>query len=122
MKMALIVGLGGFAGSIGRYLCGILCARLFSFGWPVGTLIVNISGCLLIGLIYGASLRFAWLNQEWRFFLITGICGGYTTFSAFAMENMAMLQQGSYTSFAVYSLATFCLGLLAVWAGMSLLK
>lgn len=119
MKQMLILGFGGFAGTTLRYGVQQVCSKYLHVVFPLGTFIVNITGCFIIGLLYGASAKHEWLNAEWRLFLITGLCGGYTTFSAFAYENIAMLQQSNYTGFALYSISSFVFCLLAVFAGLS---
>ena len=119
----ILVGIGGMIGSIVRYLSAILYTKHFPASFiPWGTFAVNILGCLLIGIVYGLSERFHFLTPHWRLFLTTGICGGFTTFSAFAYENISMLQQANYTGFAVYSLGSLVLCLLSVFAGLSLVK
>ncbi|HCZ36080.1 MAG TPA: fluoride efflux transporter CrcB [Cytophagales bacterium] len=121
MKAFLLVGFGGLAGSMCRYATSLLFTRAQSdFAW--GTWIANVLGCLLIGLIYGLSEKFQWLTPEWRLFLTTGFCGGYTTFSAFAFENLKLLESGNYWTFSIYSVTSFAIGLLAVAAGVFLTK
>lgn len=121
MKAFLLVGLGGLAGSMCRYATSLLFARTQSdFVW--GTWIANVLGCLLIGIFYGLSEKFQWLTPEWRLFLTTGFCGGYTTFSAFAYENLKLLEAGNYWTFSLYSISSFAIGLLAVAAGVFLAK
>lgn len=119
----ILVGSGGLIGSVLRYLIAIFYSKHFSASFiPYGTFAVNILGCLLIGIVYGLSERFHFLTPHWRLFLATGICGGFTTFSAFAYENISMLQQSNYTGFAVYSIGSFVLCLLSVFAGLSIIK
>jgi len=118
----LIVVLGGSLGSGLRYITASHMTRLFPASFPYGTFIVNISGCMLIGLIYGFSERFDWPSNQFRLFLATGFCGGYTTFSSFTYENIKLLQSGDYLTFSLYSLASFALGLLAGFIGISLTK
>ncbi|MBN8653559.1 MAG: fluoride efflux transporter CrcB [Cytophagales bacterium] len=121
MKAFLLVGLGGLAGSMCRYATSLLFARTQSdFAW--GTWIANVLGCLLIGIFYGLSEKFQWLTPEWRLFLTTGFCGGYTTFSAFAYENLKLLEAGNYWTFSLFSISSFAIGLLAVAAGVFLTK
>ena len=122
MKNILMIGIGGMVGSMARYLTATYFSRLFPSTFPYGTFAVNIIGCLVIGLIFGLSERYSWFTSDWRIFLATGFCGGYTTFSAFAVENVELLQQSNYLTFASYSIASFTLGLLAVIIGMSLGK
>ncbi len=121
-RILFLVGLGGFIGSIARFLTANWLTKHFPTAFPYGTFAVNIFGCLIIGIIYGLSNRFEWFTPEWRFFLATGVCGGYTTFSAFAFENFSLIQQGNYLTFAIYSISSFALGLLAVFIGLTLTK
>ena len=83
MKSLLLVAAGGALGSLGRYLATIYISRHTNLTFPVGTFVVNITGCLLIGMLFGLGSKYAWMTLEWRLFLITGICGGYTTFSTY---------------------------------------
>jgi len=121
-RIFLLIGAGGFIGSIARYLTASWLTKLFPSAFPYGTFAVNIIGCLAIGIIYGLSERYSWFTPEWRFFLATGLCGGYTTFSAFALENVNLLQSSNYLTFAIYSIGSFALGLLAVFGGILLTK
>ena len=121
-RILFIVGLGGAIGSILRYLASVYLSKLVAHAFPLGTFVVNISGCLVIGVVFGLSERFEWFSPEWRLFLATGICGGFTTFSTFAYENIQLLQNGDYKTFFIYSLLSFVFGLLAVLVGMSLTK
>ena len=121
-KTLILIGVGGLLGSVFRYLVFFYCSKNISSAFPYGTFIVNITGCLLIGLIYGLSERFNWLTPEWRIFLTTGFCGGFTTFSSFAFENTRLLQSGQYLTFGLYSVSSFILGLLAVFAGLTITK
>jgi CrcB protein len=119
----ILVGIGGMIGSIARYLIAVLYTKHFPASFiPLGTFVVNIFGCLLIGIIYGLSERLHILTPNWRLFLATGICGGFTTFSAFSYENISMIQQSNYTGFAIYSIGSFVVCLLSVFAGLSLIK
>ena len=118
----LLIGAGGAIGSVCRYLATLFVTRFVTVPFPMGTFLVNISGCFLIGLFYGIAARYAWLNLEWRLFLITGICGGYTTFSSFSFESISLLRQGDYGYFFTYVTGSVVLGLLATVGGMSLVK
>lgn len=122
IRTILLVGLGGFLGSVCRYLTTALFTRLLPGVFPYGTFTANIVGCLLIGLVYSFSERLGWLTPEWRFFLATGFCGGYTTFSSFAYENIRMLQEDRYLTFAIYSISSFAIGLFAVWIGITIAR
>jgi fluoride exporter len=121
-RILLLIGIGGLIGSIGRYLTTLTLNRFFHSSFPYGTLTTNVLGCLAVGITFGLSERYAWLTPEWRLFLLTGVWGGYTTFSAFALENVKFLQDGQYLMFAVYSLLSFSLGLVALFLGLSLVK
>jgi len=118
----ILIAIGGLLGSVARYLTVVYMTKFFPHPFPLGTFAVNIIGCFIIGIIYGLSLRFLWLTPEWRLLLATGFCGGFTTFSAFALENIQLLEQSNYGIFAAYSLASFAFGLAAVFIGLSLTR
>jgi CrcB protein len=122
MKLVFIVGLGGGIGSILRYLMQIFVSRQLPVLFPWGTFLVNCSGCFLIGLLYALSTRYSWLTAEWRIFLITGLCGGYTTFSSFSYESISLFKEGAYTYFLLYTVLSVLLGLLATVAGVAIFK
>jgi CrcB protein len=121
-KIIILVGIGGMIGSIARYLTSTYFTKAFPSAFPYGTFAVNIFGCLVIGIIYGLTERYNWFTSDWRLFLATGFCGGYTTFSSFAIENVQLLQQGNYFTFGLYSISSFTLGLIAVYIGFTLGK
>jgi len=122
LKNILIVGLGGGIGSIGRFLCQKYISEAYPHPFPFATFLVNIFGCFLIGIFYGLSEKGDILTPEWRFFLITGICGGYTTFSTFAFENVMLLKSGDFLYFSLYVAGSVVLGIMATFAGIALLK
>lgn len=102
LKAVLLTGLGGFIGSAARYLCQWAGQRLVPGHFPLATLLVNLAGCLLIGLVYGSLGKSSWMTADWRLFLATGICGGFTTFSSFSYENVRLVQQGMYMQVLLY--------------------
>lgn len=121
-RILFLIGTGGLIGSIARYLTVIYLTKVFPSTFPYGTFVVNIIGCFIIGIVFGLSERFSWLTPEWRLFLATGICGGFTTFSSFAYENIKLIQNGNFLVFAGYSITSFALGLLAVFIGLTVTK
>lgn len=122
MKYLLITGLGGAIGSIGRYLMQVGISKYVAIAFPLGTFLVNISGCFIIGVLYGLSNKFAWMTIEWRLLLITGVCGGYTTFSSYSYECISLIREGNYVYFALYMILSVALGLLMTAGGMALVK
>jgi CrcB protein len=124
MKTSLIlIGLGGALGSVMRYLASLYVARQFSFMlFPYGTFAVNVIGCLIIGIVYGMAEKFQWFSPALRLFLVTGFCGGFTTFSAFAYENVQLLQAANYAAFVLYTTLSVAVCLISVFAGLLLVK
>lgn len=122
MKAILIIWLGGGIGSVLRYLVQLGISKLVTVTFPAGTFLVNITGCFAIGLLYGLSGRYAALTSEWRLFLITGLCGGYTTFSSFSYESISLFRQGNYTYFILYTVLSVVIGLFSTIGGMNIVK
>jgi CrcB protein len=122
VKSIMIVGLGGFIGTVARFLI----SRYFQVNlisvFPWSTLFVNIAGCLLIGIIYGISEKGEFMSPEIRLFLTVGICGGFTTFSTFSNDAFLLVREQEWIRFAFYTSFSFFLGLLAVYAGRIIIK
>lgn len=117
IKILLIIGTGSFVGGISRFLASRFVQNTVISAFPYGTFVVNILGCFLIGLFYGISERGSMMNPEWRMFLTVGFCGGFTTFSTFANENLALLKDGSFFHFALYTSLSVFIGLMATYLG-----
>lgn len=117
MKQLIFVFLGGGLGSLFRYVVNRWMATADG-QFPFGTFTANILGSLLIGIILGYSIKNESLTQDQTLFLATGFCGGFTTFSTFAYENYQFLKLGDFSSFAIYAIASFSLGILAVMLGL----
>lgn len=121
MKDILIIGAGGFLGAVLRYLA-IISMQVFKTRHeiPLGTLLVNVVGCLLIGFLAVLAENSRILTPETRNFLIIGILGAFTTFSTFGYESMAMLKNGANTAFVLNIGLQLVLGFMAVWLGMNI--
>jgi CrcB protein len=118
IRLILIVGSGGFIGTIFRFLSNEMMKKFITSNFPFGTLLVNIIGCLLIGVIFGLIDKGKLLEPELRLFLTTGICGGFTTFSAFSVENIIMLRNGDFFYVFAYLGLSILLGFTATYLGM----
>src|SRR6185295_16786901 len=122
IKNILLVGLGGSMGSIARYLCQRWVSVNYPHHFPWGTFAANISGCLLIGIFWGLSFKSFSENEHWKLFLMTGLCGGYTTFSAFTLEGIGLLREERVGYFFTYVAGSVIVGLVATYAGMKLIR
>ncbi len=119
MKTLLLIGSGSFVGGVLRYLLSQLIQIKTDSSFPVGTLGVNIIGCFLIGLIVGYIDKEN-LGVEWRFLLVTGLLGGFTTFSAFSMESINLLREGQIGFALSYIALSIILGLSATFFAISI--
>ena len=121
LPQLLWVGFGGFLGSIGRFVLAGMANRLRpTLAFPIGTLTVNILGCLAIGFVHGLAETRGLLGPDARIFLFIGVLGGFTTYSTFGFESMALLRDGEVLKTSANILLHIILGLVAVWAGDSL--
>lgn len=120
MNHLLLVALGGAFGSVCRYLAGNLSVRLFGLAFPWGTLAINVAGSFLIGVVAEAIARKFDASTELRLLLMTGVLGGFTTFSAFSLDAISLFERGAAFASAAYVVASVCLSLAAVFAGLAL--
>jgi len=120
LKTVLLVGTGGFIGSVARYFVSRLNLTFEFLSVPAGTLIVNVAGSLLIGLLAGLAEKSPVITTELRLFLMVGLCGGFTTFSTFAGENLVLLHNGQILSLLLYTALSIILGFIAVFLGYAL--
>ncbi len=122
IKQVLLVGLGGFAGSILRYLTYLWIDKDYSGAFPLATFSVNIIGSFLLGMLYGAAVKSNIISPEVRLLLGVGICGSYTTFSTFAFENMGLMQQKDMVTAFAYVAGSIIAGILAAYGGYSIFR
>ena len=116
MTNCIAVGLGGFIGATLRYLIGLIpvCETTL---FPVKTFFINIAGCIAIAFVAMLASKGSIPNPKLVLFLKTGICGGFTTFSTFSLESLALIQEGRVLVFMAYAVLSVALCLLAVWLG-----
>jgi len=117
VKEFLLVAIGGMVGASLRYLISLNLAQAVNTGFPVATLLINLSGCLLIGLLYGnfsGTTQFGWIQP----LLMIGLLGGFTTFSSFSLESINLLKSGAIGNLFVYLLASNLGGLSLAWLGI----
>ncbi len=120
-KMMLLAGAGGFVGTCVRFLVGKWSSAIFHGAFPLGTFLVNIIGCFIIGLLFGLLEKVHVMTSA-DVILITGFCGGFTTFSAFANDMWVLGTKGDWTTFILYLLLSVVVGILLVWAGRAIIR
>ncbi len=121
MRLLLMIGTGSFIGGVLRFLISQFVQSKTPFAFPFGTLAVNIIGCFIIGTVFGMGEK-AHLSAEWRLFIMTGVCGGFTTFSAFGLETVSLLRDGQTLFAFTYICSSLLLGLLATFGGLLLFE
>ena len=122
IKNFLIVGLGGASGSMLRYAVQKIFQVQTAAAFPTGTLLVNIAGCFLIGILWSLVSRSLTWNDEMKLLLMTGFCGGFTTFSAFTLDGIGLLKENRTVLFVIYLTASIVGGLLATFIGIRIVK
>lgn len=119
IRNILLIGLGGALGSMLRYGSGWLIGPK---PFPVATFLINITGSFIIGAVMAYSLKNEAFAANWKLFLTVGICGGFTTFSAFSLENLALIETGKFGLLILYISGSILLGIAAVWMGFKLVN
>jgi fluoride exporter len=122
LKTIIYIALGGALGSVLRYLTSLFVNKVWVTIFPYATLITNILGCLLIGFFFGYLEKQNAVSQDLKFFLITGICGGYTTFSTFSLENIQLFETNQILQAFLYISLSVFFGLMATWFGLFIVK
>jgi len=120
LQKYLLIAIGGALGSIARYWVGSAIAGRMGFKFPYGTLVVNITACLIIGFSLTYLSRRADLSPAWRFLIPIGFIGAYSTFSTYEWETLAEVRSGAFALAALYAVGSLVLGLAATWAGAAL--
>ena len=119
----LYVALGGAVGSVARFkLSGLVLRQFIGWTFPISTFVINIVGCFAIGVLAGLGEKYEWLSTDLRLLLITGLLGGFTTFSAFGLETFVLLRQGAVAMAFLYILSSVMVGLLLLIGGFWLTR
>ncbi len=122
MQALMLVGAGGAAGAVARYLLGVQALRWFGPGWPSGTLIANVLGGFLMGLLAGVLAYRGEGAETWRLLLGVGVLGGFTTFSAFSLEVALMIERRAFGQAFGYGLGSAVLSVSALFLGLMLAR
>jgi CrcB protein len=120
LQKYLLIAVGGALGSIARYWVGSTIAGRMGIRFPYGTLVVNLTACLIIGFSLTYLGRRADLNPAWRYLIPVGFIGAYSTFSTYEWETLSTLRAGAFAMAALYAVGSLVLGLVAVWGGSAL--
>jgi CrcB protein len=122
IKTILYIAIGGAIGSVLRYLTSVFVNKYWANQFPLATLLTNVLGCLIIGFLIGLLEKNNLANSNLKWFLITGFCGGYTTFSTFGYENYSLFQSNNSLLAFGYIALSILLGIFAVWLGLFIAK
>jgi len=118
LQKYLLIALGGALGSIARYWVGATVTNRLGARFPYGTLVINLTACLVIGFTLTFMGKRAGLSSAWRYLVPVGFVGAYSTFSTYEWETMSLLRTGGFPMAGLYALGSLILGLVAVWCGM----
>ncbi len=122
IKTLLLVGSGGFLGSVSRYFLQSFVNKQTSTDFPWGTFCVNVLGCLVIGCVYALTEKYTNMSNQIRLFFAVGFCGGFTTFSSFAMDKLVLMQNNQILHFISYIMLSVGVGFFMVWLGLTLTR
>ena len=122
VKSMLLAGIGGFIGTVLRFLVSKYFQVNFDTVFPWGTLVINIAGSFLIGIFLGIFEKGFMMSSEWRLFFTVGICGGFTTFSTFSNDSFMLLQNKEILKFSLYAGMSFVFGIVSVLIGKNLIE
>src|SRR5579875_967620 len=117
MNKYLVVMLGGSLGAVSRFIIGTLIAKRYSAVFPLATFLINVTGSFLIGVLMMLFLNRPSIDANWRLFVVTGVLGGYTTFSSFEWETFLALREGASAVALLYVILSVAFGLIGVWVG-----
>jgi fluoride exporter len=117
LQKYLLIAVGGALGSIARYWVGSTIAGRMGIRFPYGTLIVNLTACILIGFSLTYMGRRTGINAAWRFLIPIGFIGAYSTFSTYEWETLSTIRSGAFFLAGLYAIGSLILGLIAVWGG-----
>ena len=118
----VLVFIGGGLGSVLRHIVNVICPKLFGTNFPYHTFIINITGSTIMGLVAGYLAFRGDAAQSWRLFVMTGILGGYTTFSAFSLDSAILYERGEIALAALYVVGSVVLSILGLFAGLALIR
>jgi CrcB protein len=118
----LLVFVGGGLGATVRHAVNVMCARVFGTHFPFGTFLINVSGSIVMGLIAGYLAFKGSAAQPWRLFVMTGVLGGYTTFSAFSLDTALLYERGEIGFAALYAVGSVVLAVAGLFAGLALVR